>query len=195
MPDGDVLGRDFYARPAPVVARQLLNKVMVHGELAARIVETEAYGGADDPASHGHRRKTERNGVMFGPPGHLYVYFTYGMHYCACVVTGEEDESSAVLIRAAEPVRGIEQMRPRRAKARADRDLLNGPAKFAQAFGLTTDHDGLDLCSDTIRIESDGVAAPKRPASSTRVGLTKGTKARWRWFVRHSDFVSPGRPS
>jgi len=201
MPDAiSLLDRDFYARPAPVVARELLNKVFVAGELSARIVETEAYGGSDDPASHGHRRRTERNGAMFGPPGHLYVYFTYGMHYCVCVVTGEDEEPSAVLIRAGEPLAGLDAMRPRRPKARIDRDLTNGPAKFAAAFGLTTDHDRLDLCgpeqrTQPIYLATDGTAAPSRPASSTRVGLTKGTTIRWRWYVRNNQFVSPGRPS
>jgi len=191
----EILGRDFYARSAPVVARDLLNKLFVSDDLVGRIVETEAYGGADDPASHGHRRRTERNGVMFGPPGHLYVYFTYGMHHCACVVTGDDGESSAVLIRAAEPLQGLDLMRTRRPKASVDRDLLNGPAKLAQAYALTTVHDGLDLCGAEIHVASDGARPPSRPASSTRIGLTKGAAKRWRWYVRSSTFVSPGRPS
>jgi len=191
----EILGPDFYARSAPVVAKDLLNKLFVHEELVARIVETEAYGGADDPASHGHRRRTERNGVMFGPAGYLYVYFTYGMHHCACVVTGGDGESSAVLIRAAEPLQGLDLMRSRRPKASTDRDLLNGPAKLAQAYALTTADNGLNLSGATLHVASDGSEPPARPASSTRVGLTKGTTKRWRWYVRSSKFVSPGRPS
>lgn len=195
------LPRSFYARPAEIVAPDLLNKVVMLGELRGRIVETEAYGGSDDPASHGFRRKTDRNAVMFGRAGLLYVYFTYGMHYCVCVVTGDEGVSSAVLIRAVEPLGGLPVMRRRRPKARTDVDLTNGPAKFAQAFALTTDHDGLDVCAlrqvdgDSLVVADDGIAPPPRPTITTRVGLSKGVETRWRWFVAGNRAVSKGRPS
>src|SRR3954462_15370547 len=128
-----LLPREFYRRDSRVVAKALLNKVLVHGDRTGRIVEVEAYCGAMDPGSHAYRGMTRRNATMFGPAGHLYVYFTYGMHWCANVVVRERVEGSAVLLRAAAPVAGIEVMRSRRSKARRDRDLLSGPAKLCQA--------------------------------------------------------------
>src|SRR6185503_18427003 len=159
----------------------LLNKLLVSrdpsGEvLAARIIEVEAYRGAEDPGSHAYRGMTRRNATMFGPPGHLYVYFTYGMHWCANVVARERVAGSAVLLRAAAPVSGVERMRTRRVKARRDRDLLSGPAKLCQAFAITGTYDGTDLtrARGALRIVDDGMPPPAEPLMTTRIGLSPG---------------------
>jgi DNA-3-methyladenine glycosylase len=180
------LPRDFYRRDSRIVARQLLNKVVVHGDRAGRIVEVEAYRGAHDPGSHAYRGPTPRNAVMFGPPGHLYVYFTYGMHWCANAVCGEDGEGTAVLLRALAPLSGLDLMRAARgAAARRDRDLCSGPAKLAQALGLDKSFDGADLVAGDrgIVVVDDGTAPPRRPANSRRIGLTAGAEHPWRWFV------------
>jgi DNA-3-methyladenine glycosylase len=188
-----VLERDFYARDPKVVAKQLLNKVIVHGECAARLVEVEAYCGAIDPGSHAFRGKTLRNATMFGPPGGLYVYFTYGMHWCANAVCGDVDEGVAVLLRAAEPVRGLDLMRERRGRAALrDRDLCSGPAKLCQAFALDRAFDGSDLVTGDrgVVIVDDGVRPPRRPGNSVRIGLRAGAEHPWRWFVEGNEHVS-----
>jgi DNA-3-methyladenine glycosylase len=180
------LSRDFYRRDPKVVAKQLLNKVLVHGERSGRIVEVEAYCGPVDPGSHAYRGKTRRNTSMFGPPGLLYVYFTYGMHWCANAVCGDEDEGLAVLLRAAAPMEGIELMRAARGPvARRDRDLCSGPAKLCQAFAIDGEHDGADLVTGDRgpMIVDDGVRPPRRPGNSLRVGLTAGAEHPWRWYV------------
>jgi DNA-3-methyladenine glycosylase len=197
------LGRRFYARDARELAPLLLNKVLVRGgpageRVAARIVEVEAYAGSEDAGSHAFRGPTRRNQTMFGPPGHLYVYFTYGMHWCANVVASTDGVPNAVLLRAGAPLCGLEQMRDRRPAARRDRDLCSGPARLAQAFGLTGDADGADLVRGEIRIVDDGVPPPARPGRSTRIGLRegRGDQHRWRWFVPGDPNVSgPGSRS
>src|SRR3954453_764489 len=132
-----LLPREFYRRDSRVVAKALLNKVLVHGDRTGRIVEVEAYCGAMDPGSHAYRGMTRRNATMFGPAGGLYVYFTYGMHWCANAVGGDEGEGVAVLLRALAPLEGLDLMRASRgAAARRDRDLTSGPAKLCQAFGI-----------------------------------------------------------
>ena len=190
-----VLPRSFYARDSRELAPLLLNKLLVvrnHDgvRLAARLVEVEAYCGSDDPGSHAYRGMTPRTEVMFGPPGRLYVYFTYGMHWCANVVATKDRDAAAVLLRAAAPVDGIEVMRERRVKARRDRDLLAGPARLCQAFGLTGAENGADLVRGTVRIYDDGVAPPAAPGVSTRIGLTlgRGDEHPWRFYV-------PGDPN
>ena len=187
------LDREFYRRDPRTVARQLLNKVIVHEECAARLVEVEAYCGAIDPGSHAFRGETPRNATMFGPPGGLYVYFTYGMHWCANAVCGELGEGVAVLLRAAEPLRGVDEMRRRRgAVAVRDRDLCSGPAKLCQALGLDRAYDGADLVSGDrgVVIEDDGVRPPRRPGNSVRIGLRAGAEHPWRWFVDGNPNVS-----
>ncbi len=186
------LGRRFYQRDPRVVAPELLGKVLVRGPIAARIVEVEAYCGAEDPGSHAYRGMTRRNATMFGPPGHLYVYFTYGMHWCANAVCGRDGEGVAVLLRAAEPVAGLEVMRTRRPAARRDRDLLSGPARLCQAFALDGTHDGADLVTADreVTIVDDGVAPPDVPAISTRIGLSSGVDLPWRWCTPGSLHVS-----
>lgn len=191
------LTRAFFARDPLVLAPDLLNKVLVSREgptrIAARIVEVEAYRGSHDPASHAFRGRTERNATMFGRPGRLYVYFTYGMHFCANVVAAAPaGDAGAVLLRAAAPVDGLDVMRSRRPKARSDRELCAGPARLASAFDLDRAHDGLDLVRGPIGLFDDGVAVPDRPGRSVRVGLRagRGDTERWRFFVAGDPHVS-----
>ncbi len=189
---GEALPRDFYARDPRVVARELLNKVIVAGGASARIVEVEAYLGALDPGSHAFRGPTPRNATMFGPPGGLYVYFTYGMHWCANAVCGDHD-GVAVLLRAAAPLTGLDVMRARRGPtARTDRDLCSGPAKLCQALGLDKAHDGADLVTAdrAVTIMDDGTPPPKHPINTKRIGLTAGADSMWRWYVKEDKNVS-----
>lgn len=185
------LPKSFYAHDALVVARELLNKVLRVGKCSVRIVETEAYRGSDDPASHSYRGETLRNAVMFGPPGYLYVYFTYGMHYCANVVCFEDGIAQAVLLRAGEPIDGLALMRKRRGLRIAnDRNLCNGPAKLAQALGIVRAHNGISLLSGKVGIYDDGIAPPKRPSRSARVGIREATDKQWRFYVPNNPYVS-----
>ncbi|HVF13455.1 MAG TPA: DNA-3-methyladenine glycosylase [Acidimicrobiales bacterium] len=188
-PAGAVLARDFYRRPSLEVAPDLLNKVLVRGSRSGRIVEVEAYCGADDPASHAFRGRTARNATMFGPPGHLYVYFTYGMHFCANVVCGEEGEAGAVLLRGLTPMSGLEEMRAARPTARRDRDLCAGPARLCLALGIDRAFDGADLVTSDagVQVADDGVAPPAVPAASGRIGLKVAADRPWRLYV-------PGAP-
>jgi DNA-3-methyladenine glycosylase len=196
---GRVLDRAFYARDARTLAPLLLNKVLTHhdpdaGRLSARIVEVEAYAGAEDPGSHGYRGPTKRNATMFGPPGHLYVYFTYGMHWCANVVGGAEGEANGVLLRAAAPMTGIDTMRARRPAARSDAELCSGPARLAQALGLGRAHDGIDLVRGVVRLLDDGTPPPDDPTVTARIGLRagRGDEHPWRFFVPGDPNVSRG---
>jgi DNA-3-methyladenine glycosylase len=179
------LGRAFYRRDPRVVAPELLGKVLLHGGAAARIVEVEAYCGAEDPGSHAFRGPTKRNATMFGPPGRLYVYFTYGMHWCANAVCGDPGEGVAVLLRAAVPLDGLEEMRARRPAARRDLDLCRGPARLCQALALDGAYDGADLVTASlgVTIVDDGTPPPDQPASGTRIGLSAGADLSWRWWV------------
>jgi DNA-3-methyladenine glycosylase len=190
---GDVLPRSFFHRDARVVGPELLNKVLVCADgRAGRIVEVEAYCGAFDPAAHTYRGKTKRNAVMFGPPGHMYVYFTYGMHWCCNTVCGEDGEGAGVLIRALEPVAGIERMREARPKARRDRELCSGPARLTQALGITGAQNGLDLVTarQGYTVVDDGTPAPENVPGSARIGIREGTDLLWRWFVAGNPHVS-----
>ena len=186
------LARDFYARDPRVVGPALLNKVLVRGSRAGRIVEVEAYCGSEDPGSHAYRGLTPRNRVMFGPPGGLYVYFTYGMHWCANAVCGDEGEGVAVLLRALAPLDGLDEMRAVRPAAKRDRDLCSGPAKLCQAFGLDRAFDGADLVSGDrgVVIVDDGTPPPATPVQTTRIGLSAGAEHRWRWHVAGDPNVS-----
>ena len=172
------VGRSDLAGEAPEVAPWLLNKLLVHGVCVGRIVEVEAYR-EDDPASHSFRGRTPRNEVMFGPPGHLYVYFTYGMHHCANVVTGIEGAGAAVLLRAVEPIAGIDVMRERR---RGRAALSDGPAKLCQAFAIDGRCNGHDLLSgDGPGLFDDGTAPPGAPRIGPRIGISKAVDVPWRW--------------
>ncbi len=190
----EILERDFYHRDGRIVAPELLNKVLRYGGRGGHIVEVEAYAGSEDPGSHGYRGRTRRNATMFGPPGHLYVYFTYGMHWCANAVCGDDGVCSAVLIRALAPLTGLPEMRAARAGARRreprDRDLCSGPAKLCQALGISREEDGADLvCGGRgLTICDDGTPPPAAPPASRRIGLSAGVEHPWRWVV-------PGDPN
>ena len=175
-----LLRRAELARNADVVAPFLLNKLLAAGECVGRIVEVEAYM-AMDPASHSFRGRTNRNAVMFGPAGHLYVYFTYGMHHCANVVTGGAGDGQAVLLRAIEPVAGIDLMIERRGRKA---HLTDGPGKLCQAFDIDLAGNGIDLCrAGPIALFDDGVAPPTNPARSPRIGIRVGVDTPWRFTV------------
>jgi DNA-3-methyladenine glycosylase len=191
-----VVARAFYRRDPRAVAPELLNKVLVHGGRAGRIVEAEAYCGAEDPGAHSYRGMTPRNRVRFGPPGQLYVYFTYGMHWCANAVCGQEGVGVAVLLRALAPLAGLDEMRAVRPAARRDRDLCSGPAKLCQALGLDRSFDGADLVAGDrgVTILDDGTPPPDQPGQGLRIGLSAGAEHPWRWWVRGDPNVSRGEP-
>ena len=191
------LPRSFYERDSRAVARALLGKLLVRDDgRAARIVEVEAYRGEGDPGSHAFRGRTRRNDVMFGPAGHLYVYFTYGMHWCANAVCGPEGVGTAVLLRAGAPIDGIDRMQVDRPVSRLT-ELASGPAKLCQAFGLDRSFDGADLVTGDrgVVIADDGTRPPRRPGNSTRIGLSNGREHLWRWWVPGDPNVSRSRPS
>ena len=178
-----------------MVAPELLNKVLVASSVRARLVEVEAYTGADDAGSHAYRGRTARNASMFGRPGSLYVYLSYGIHWCANAVCGPGPTPHAVLLRAAIPLEGLDVMRARRIKARRDTDLCRGPGSLGQAFGFDRSFDGVDLTRGSVRIVDDGTPPPDAPGSSLRVGLgvDKGDALPYRFFVPDDPHVS--RPS
>ena len=190
---GRRLPRSFYRRDPREVAPDLLNKVLAAADgRAARIVETEAYCGPLDAAAHTYRGKTPRNAVMFGKPGLLYVYFTYGMHYCCNAVCGEEGEGVAVLLRAAEPIAGLDLIRAARPAAKRDRDLCSGPARLCQAFGIDRNQDGADLviADRGLAIVDDGTPPPRDPVVGPRIGIRHAAEEPWRWYVRGNPHVS-----
>jgi DNA-3-methyladenine glycosylase len=190
---GDVLPRAFFQRDAREVGPQLLNKVLACADgRAGRIVEVEAYVGAIDPAAHTFRGKTKRNEVMFGPAGHMYVYFTYGMHWCCNTVCGDEGEGNGVLIRALEPIAGLELMRAARPKIRRDRELCSGPARLTQALGITGKQNGIDLvrARDGYTVVDDGTPPPENVPGAARIGIREGTDLLWRWYVAGNPNVS-----
>jgi DNA-3-methyladenine glycosylase len=187
----------FYDRPSVGVARDLLGKTLWRltkaGLTAGIIVETEAYDGANDPASHAWRGQTQRNAIMFGPPCRAYVYFTYGMHYCINAVTGPEGQASAVLLRAIQPIVGLDIMSERRGTTIPDRDLARGPGRLCQALGITTADNGTDLTGDTLWVSETADAPDLLIATTPRIGITRATERPWRFVVCDSRYVS-GRP-
>jgi len=188
---GKRVPRSFYRRDPREVAPDLLGKILVAADgRAGRIVEVEAYCGEIDPAAHSYRGKTARNATMFGPPGHMYVYFTYGMHWCANAVCGDAGVGLGVLIRALEPLAGLARMRAARPRARRDRDLCSGPARLTQAMGITGAHDGIDLVTGRsgYSLVDDGVEA--NGVAGARIGISRATDALWRWYLPDNENVS-----
>jgi DNA-3-methyladenine glycosylase len=190
------MARSFYARPALVVARALLGRDLVRtledgSVLRARIVECEAYR-QDDPASHSFNGRTPTRQTMFGPPGHLYVYVSYGMHFCMNVVTGRDGEGSAVLLRAAEPLEGTERMAELRGLDEP-RLLLAGPGRLCQGLAITRVQDGTDLVlGDEMHLERGRPVHDVDVVVGPRVGLTVAREQPWRFTVRGSRFLSRG---
>lgn len=190
------LPRAFYRRDPRLVAPDLLNKLIVVADgRAGRIVEVEAYCGADDPAAHTYRGRTQRNATMFGQAGHLYVYFSYGIHWCANTVCGELGEGVGVLLRAIEPVQRLDAIRAARGEPRREADIGNGPGKLAQALGITGALNGADLVNNElgITIVDDGVPPPATPAATPRIGISKAREHPWRWHVPGNAYVSQVR--
>ncbi len=191
--------RDRVTGAARRLAPRLLGAVVV-SELdgtvvAVRLTEVEAYEGADDAASHAFRGPTRRTAVMFGPPGHLYCYFTYGMHWCANVVCGSDGVAAAVLLRAGSVVAGTDAARARRPAARRDSDLARGPARLASCLGLGADTDGADLCDPASPVRLVGVRArrPSGVVAGPRVGITRAAERPWRFWLQGESTVSTFR--
>jgi DNA-3-methyladenine glycosylase len=193
---GPRLRRAFFARPPWVVAPDLLGCVLEHrsdaGVAAVRLVEVEAYAGGEDPASHAWGGRTARNAAMFGPPGTLYVYFVYGMHWCLNVVCQEEGTPAAVLLRAGEVVSGDDLVRERR---RGRRPWASGPARLAEALGLDGTADGLDLCArGSAAVIRAGDEAPAAVRQGPRVGVVRAPDRPWRFWIAGDPAVSAYRP-
>ena len=187
---GPILPRRFYDRVTVEVARELLGKVMVHGATGGIIVETEAYLGLDDQASHAFRGITPRSKVMFGPPGHAYVYFIYGMYECINVVTERDGKAGAVLIRALEPLFGIDLMQVRRPGAKRLRDLASGPGKLTLAMGITRSLNGADFTHGSLVIRDRRDAQPFEIVAGPRIGITRCADWPLRFTIAGSEFVS-----
>ncbi|GAB3748173.1 DNA-3-methyladenine glycosylase [Microlunatus parietis] len=183
------------ARPVAQVAPRLLNAVLRNGDVAVRLTEVEAYDGGNDPASHAYRGLTQRNAIMFGPPGFLYVYFSYGVHWAANVVCGPDGQSAAVLLRAGEVIDGIELARSRRLSARKDRDLARGPGRLTQALGLTGEHRGADLFGDGPVSLTLATRPARGVAQGPRVGVSVAADRPWRFWLDGDPSVSPYRRS
>jgi len=184
------LARAFYLRPAAQVARELLGKILAFDGASGLIVETEAYLGDDDDAAHSARGVTPRTRVIFGPPGHAYVYFIYGMYDCLNIVCEPEGIAGCVLIRALEPLSGLDRMRKRRPAARRKEDLANGPGKLTLALAIKIAHNGADVTKGPITIH-----APEQPqqieiAASPRIGITKSADLPLRFFIKGNPCVS-----
>ena len=184
---------DFYSRKAFVVASELIGCGLTFtsnkAHFTGRIVETEAYLGAEDPASHAYGGETQRNQVMFGPAGKTYVYFTYGNHYCLNVVTDQDQTAGAVLIRALEPVSGISEMQKNR-KTKIKQALTSGPGKLTQAFGIDLKHSRQDLVSGPIRIYQENSQEPVMIQAATRIGISKAQDRLYRFYLKDSVYLS-----
>ena len=196
---GRPLARSFYNRPVLEVARDLLGAVVVHtvaGQtVAIRLTEVEAYAGGHDPASHAFRGETPRNAVMFGPPGHAYVYFTYGMHFCMNLVTGPPGQASAVLLRAGAVVAGDEIARARRNGA-AEREIARGPARLTTALDVAREQNGLDVTATTspLQVRRGEAVEDALVRWGPRVGVSTAQDVPWRAWVADEPTVSMYRP-
>jgi len=188
-----VLPRSFYNRPAEQVASDLLGKLVVHRiankTLAGRIVECEAYLGGDDQAAHSYAGLTPRTKVIFGPPGHAYVYFIYGVHHCLNLVAQPAGTPGCVLVRALEPIEGLDEMRRRRPKAKRDLDLASGPGKLTQALGITLDYYGADVTKGRLTVR-DGNPEAFDIVTSTRIGITRSVDLPLRFHIADNEHVS-----
>lgn len=184
----------FLERPALEVAPLLLGAVLRHGDVAVRITEVEAYDGANDPGSHAYRGRTPRTEVMFGPAGHLYVYFTYGMHHCCNVVCGEEGRASAVLVRAGEVVSGHDVAAARRPRS-STRDLARGPARLCQAMAIDRSHNRTHLGTGPITLEPGPPVPTDVVQTGPRVGLRLAADRPWRFWIAGDTSVSTYRPA
>jgi DNA-3-methyladenine glycosylase len=183
---------DFLHQPssevAPLLLGCILERTVGGNTLRGRIVETEAYA-QDDVASHSYRGRTPRTEVMFGPPGHLYVYFTYGMHYCCNIVTGPDGHGAAVLIRAVEPLDGESVMQELR-KGRGGHELTNGPAKFCQAFAIDRKLNGHDLGRTPLKLLVPADRSAEKIVQTTRIGISRGQDVPWRFYLAGNPYVS-----
>jgi DNA-3-methyladenine glycosylase len=199
---GALLSRSFLDRPALEVAPALLGCVLEHrtpdGVVSVALTEVEAYAGSADPASHAYRGRTRRNAVMFGPPGHAYVYFTYGMHFCVNLVCLPAGAAEAVLLRAGAVIDGLPLARRRRVTSRADTDLARGPALLCQALAIDRAQDGADVCdpASPLRILEAGIGGvgPGEVRSGPRVGVREGADVAWRFWIDGDPTVSVYRP-
>ena len=185
-----ILPRSFYSRPTVEVARDLLGNILVHGDTAGRIVETEAYLGGDDLAAHSARGVTARTRVIFGPPGHAYVYFIYGMYECLNLVAEPAGKPGCVLIRAVEPVSGIEIMQRRRPAAHTLRELASGPGRLTLALGITRALNGVDVTRGSLTVRTAGDVAPFEIEVTPRIGIRQCADWPLRYIVKGSAFVS-----
>lgn len=200
-PDRTPLAREFFDRPVLEVAPDLLGRTLVRhtpdGPIELRLTEVEAYDGANDPGSHAFRGQTARNSVMFGRPGHVYVYFTYGMWHCMNLVCGEEGRASAVLLRAGEITEGAELARERRLSARHDKELAKGPARMATALAVDRSLDGTDACAGSdspLRILHGTPVPADQVRNGPRTGVSgEGGVHPWRFWVANDPTVSPYR--
>jgi DNA-3-methyladenine glycosylase len=196
----DLLDRDELSGDVLPAARRLLGCTLEadtpDGAVRVRLVEVEAYRGADDPASHSYRGPTPRNAVMFGPAGHLYVYFVYGMHFCANISCLDEGAAGAVLLRAGEVISDLDTARRRRPTSRRDQELARGPARLASLLGLTRELNGVDVTDPASPVRV--LAGPPVPAAQVRTGPRVGVAAAhdlpWRFWIDGSPAVSPYRP-
>jgi len=186
---GPILRRAFYRRPTIEVARDLLGKVLVHGPVAGRIVEVEAYLGVDDMAAHASRGLTPRTRVIFGPPGHAYVYFIYGMYECLNLVAEPAGTAGCVLIRALEPLAGLEAMRARRGDRKLE-ELASGPGKLTLAMGITRAHNGQDVTRGELVVREDRDAPDFEIGVSPRIGIRHCADWPLRFLIRGNRFVS-----